>query len=499
MGIGKFNRRNALLVLLSILFFLPLMFLNIRHDHDWGGDFAQYIAQADNIAHFRPMNATGYVYNKDYPSLAPKAYPPGFPLLIAPIARLFGDYIPPYNLFISFLLVLTALFSVLLLRERFGMIVAVSLSLMAFYNPALIVFKSEVMADIPFSLMFIIFILLIVSTTPLSRSRWIWAGIAAGLASITKAAGYSLLVALFIYNLQILITGLINKEKRSTILKSAYYPLISLITGSGINLGLNLIFLKGAEGSGSYLNTFSLNNLVESIQINLYNYSEALRGYFTGLNTHEQWFGLLTGSAILTFFITGIIISVSKKPGLMEWVVIVYLGSLLVYPYHHSGFRFLIPVLPLILFYAARTVHSLNPGKGGIVLAVIVSAFMLWDYYPRIREIQSSTSHIQEGPYSDRVINAFRVVKSLTPANALVVFNKPTVLARYTGRRSMTHKPGSTLEEMKAQFAEENPSCFLLYNGLPDPSLSAFIESEAGNEELIWQDGSFRLYRKTGK
>ena len=99
MGIGKFNRRNALLVLLSILFFLPLMFLNIRHDHDWGGDFAQYIAQADNIAHFRPMNATGYVYNKDYPSLAPKAYPPGFPLLIAPITRVLWELYSTLQLF----------------------------------------------------------------------------------------------------------------------------------------------------------------------------------------------------------------------------------------------------------------------------------------------------------------------------------------------------------------------------------------------------------------
>ncbi|WP_367328316.1 hypothetical protein, partial [Lentimicrobium sp.] len=112
-----FFNRQSVAAAIALLLFLPLLFLNIRADHDWGDDFAQYLAQAENIARFHPMPQTGYVYNEFYPSLGPKAYPPGFPLMISAITGKYGKYIPPYNYLISVFLLATALLSVLFLKR----------------------------------------------------------------------------------------------------------------------------------------------------------------------------------------------------------------------------------------------------------------------------------------------------------------------------------------------------------------------------------------------
>ena len=42
----------------------------------WGGDFALYVLHARNLADGLPYGDTGYIYNPQYPSLSPPAYPP---------------------------------------------------------------------------------------------------------------------------------------------------------------------------------------------------------------------------------------------------------------------------------------------------------------------------------------------------------------------------------------------------------------------------------------
>ena len=75
-----------LLVLLSV----PLFFLNIHNVHSWGDDFAQYIKEAQNLAHGRPFYESGYIYNKYNPEYAPAQYPPGYPLLLWPVVKIWG-------------------------------------------------------------------------------------------------------------------------------------------------------------------------------------------------------------------------------------------------------------------------------------------------------------------------------------------------------------------------------------------------------------------------
>src|SRR6266851_6468514 len=57
-----------------------LQLVTIRQGHDWGDDFAMYIAHARNLANGAPYAATGYIANP-HNALGPAAYPPVFPVL----------------------------------------------------------------------------------------------------------------------------------------------------------------------------------------------------------------------------------------------------------------------------------------------------------------------------------------------------------------------------------------------------------------------------------
>src|SRR5262245_14683241 len=56
----------------------------------WGDDFALYIAHARNLVEGTSYTDTKFVYNPANAWYSPRAYPPGFPILLAPVYALQG-------------------------------------------------------------------------------------------------------------------------------------------------------------------------------------------------------------------------------------------------------------------------------------------------------------------------------------------------------------------------------------------------------------------------
>src|SRR5579883_3684007 len=77
----------AILIIVAIFVFSAC---TIRDGQVWDDDPAQYILHARNIAEGRPYSQTGYIFNPEYGTLGPRSYPPGFPLLLAPVWALRG-------------------------------------------------------------------------------------------------------------------------------------------------------------------------------------------------------------------------------------------------------------------------------------------------------------------------------------------------------------------------------------------------------------------------
>src|SRR5262249_7287802 len=128
--------------------------LCVHNGHNWGDDFAQYIEQAKaindhSLDSYLQINSNAMAHS-DY-TIGPYLYPNGFPLLLAPVYRLFG-----LN-FIA-LKVWCALFflgSLVLLPLVFGKRVQKGAHLVAVValiglSPNFLRFSDQVLSDFPF-------------------------------------------------------------------------------------------------------------------------------------------------------------------------------------------------------------------------------------------------------------------------------------------------------------------------------------------------------------
>lgn len=133
-----------------------LALLLVYDGHNFGDDFAQYIAQAKAIAEgkvaWQIANNT-FIIESSQTTLGPKIYPWGLPLLLAPLYKIFGfDLIAfkmigivSYGLFVG----VFYLFCVRFLRTHY----ALGATLMFALNPMLLHFAANnILSDIPFLL-----------------------------------------------------------------------------------------------------------------------------------------------------------------------------------------------------------------------------------------------------------------------------------------------------------------------------------------------------------
>src|SRR5580692_1060 len=85
--------RFVLCLFLAIASSFALALLCIHKGHNWGDDFAQYIEQARAISSHSLdsyLQTNRYAMDHSDSASGPYLCPNGFPLLIAPVYRLFG-------------------------------------------------------------------------------------------------------------------------------------------------------------------------------------------------------------------------------------------------------------------------------------------------------------------------------------------------------------------------------------------------------------------------
>ena len=153
------NNKNTYYVLVA-LFSIPLFFLNVRDIHNWGDDYAQYVKEAQNIAHCIPYYQSSYIYNNLNPEYAPPSYPPGFPLLLAPIVKIYGISIRPMLYLISGM-VACILFTLLAYFKKYmGDLNALCLAIAGTYSGLMMDLKASVLSDIPLTLLITLYLVL---------------------------------------------------------------------------------------------------------------------------------------------------------------------------------------------------------------------------------------------------------------------------------------------------------------------------------------------------
>ena len=183
------------------------------------------------------------------------------------------------------------------------------------------------------------------------------------------------------------------------------------------------------------------------------------------------------------------------KVDFIDIFVIIYLIALLFYPDIHSGMRFLFPVFPILLYYAATSFMTITIRSTlkRTILTLVLGLFILIPYSFSLANIVKHQNETLKGPQEKESIEAFEYIKNNLPSDAIIAFIKPRALALYTNRQGYIfrqQKPYQLIDRFK-----NHDDIYLLLNSeLQDTSLENAIANYPDQVHLIWGNSRYRLY-----
>lgn len=468
-----------------IVCLLPLLFLNIKSTHDWGDDFAQYLIEAKNINQHLPINTSGFVENPNY-ILGPNCYPPGLPLIIA----LTSSNITFLNVLMSFFLICIGYFTFLLLNKWFHFTPALALSLIVVYNPLCLSFKNEVLSDLPFAAIVMLFFVLYLGD---NKQKWmlILLGLLLAFAINTRYVGWVLFIALIgEIAFKLLVKYFKNHKKDLVYLKQQAWILASFLFFHG------LFYLLFPQKIIYYDNPKVL-SLFERISVNA-NYNYAVLKYFFSC-FEEGFLNYVVSYGIVFTALVGILLFVFKpdtrKPEILVLFFLGYLASILIHQYSDTGFRLLIPVIPIILFFATYALFillAIIPYKQYIVFSL--GLLVLFCYKQNAAKILFHSTEIS-GPYSPEAKAAFDYITANTNEKDGILFAKPRALTYFTGRKTFVNTELAKQNQIDTELKQINPDYVLIGNEITDDSTKTYFSKPLPEYKVIFENEKFKLYK----
>jgi len=428
----------VLFVLLSLLMFDPKPFV--------GGDNASYVALSKSLAQGKGLAEIWTPEEKPHTQ-----YPFGFPLLLAPVSLLKLPYIW-YKLIPWLSGFLSLLAFGLLIKDDKKVLYVLPLFLLAI-NPHFLEYSHWVLSELPFTG----FVLL----TFLFLQRWeekggyLWLSLvilSAVFANHIRSAGIALYLGIFIY--------LLFKRK--------FKPAAVFLIGC-IALTVPWSLRNSHYGtSGGYLDQFLMRDPYQpelgflGIGGLFQRFLANLKIYFVTvlprifLPSLDIWG--LSGAAPVIMLLTvlpavmALIYRIIRSPKGFDWFVLTYLGMSMLWPETWSDIRFLLPLLPFLLFYLTQAYgyilgkifkeRILWPAALLVAVVAVVNISASRDTIKRnleANEYYSQDKYSGYDPAWQSFFSAAEWVKDNTPDNSIVVSRKPTLFFMGSDRRAFCY------------------------------------------------------------
>ncbi len=467
-----------------LLLLLPLLFINIKNSHDWGDDFAQYIHQARNILIGESQNNTGYIYNENY-FIGPKAYPTGFPLLLAVFSKLSADNLMSLNKLISLFWILSCFVGFLFLRKHFSYLTALITTLIIAYNPMMIQFKTEILSDLPFAFFSLLSLYLIDKEDKLWLS--IFTGLLIAFTVHIRSIGFILLGVLIVYKL--LHT---QKNENSNPYKFLIITLSSFLV---LYFGLNLAFPCDSNYPGLFDTENFWLNLNKQISYNF----DKLDTFFDSYEIKNFYYiGVIASGALIAFSFIGFIKFLkTERTSPLVLYMIAYILVVVSFKYGDAGMRFLFPILPLIFLFAIEglkiSFNALN--ISGPKLAVAFGALTLFSYHEQVEKILDETKLIYEGPNKPEAQKMFEYINQNIEPGTVIEFDKPRALALYTTMHSVAFNSEQKKLDVRKEAVKFNVEFILIDDIFTDQKIKDFVNSGTSYCFLIYSVNEFKLYK----
>jgi hypothetical protein len=488
---SRWKDRDVYTILAGILiagiagFFL----LTLRPGHNWDGDYALYILHARNIVERAPYGDTGYVFNPQAP-IHPAAYPPGLPLLLAPVYFFSGFDLHTMKTvgvgaFVLFLLIFARI-----ARQWLPPAMALAPIALLGLHPAMWDFKDTIFSEFPFML-FCYAALYFVDgfdrMDPLPR-RWAVAGaaIALALAALTRSIGIILFPITFLLALY-----------RSRRLANPATWAVAL--AAGIVILAALLFPSDAGTYAGYFKDFSG---LASIKENALRNNAAVGNLVLNELLGNRWLARGWGIVFLLLVLCGWIARTRTRLSVFELFFAAYLLFFMVYPLGVERSRYLMPLWPLFLLYAFRGACTVGASLGKT--ARFGAPALLFAAFCALYVVQYARTDFGPIPYSvtnPRSLELFEAIKTTVPADAAVLTRKPTIIALFTQRRAAVWPTDASdddlwryMVEVGARFIVDSPHAMGSGPG-PAKSVGAFIDRHRSAFDVVFSNQWFTLYQ----
>lgn len=513
--IGRLGRPH-ILIAGGLLLALAVLLITVGDPWlSWSGDSAMYLMHARNLVEGVAYNATGYIQNPNA-YLAPQAYPPGFPLVLAPVYALIGLNIGGLKIYATLLFVLAVgAFAGLIRRDlaatRIGTWAWLGLLPLIGANPLLSGYASSLYSD-GFFLLTVYAALW--ATEGVYRRREarapslalaVLAGGLIGFCALTRIFGLLLFVSIVLFELlryrrptraglQIIASGI-----AVYVIATALIAHDSIVIKSGSHQGYGHLLTTDLLTHAAHLPATIFDNIVTYIE---YSSRYLILELPWGTPARLTNLSLAITLAVLLIGLVGYIACLRRRLTVREIFCAIYLLGLM--PWMATNARYLMPAIPLLFFYLVVGLATLarRPRLSAALLGILF-AICASTYTGRyIRYAHTDLGQELRAANSQPAGALYDYIRRHTERDAVFVFSRPRVLALFTRRASVTYRDAMNPMPPDPQMFElmnQTQASYLLDAGLADhEQVAAFVARHPERLRLVYHHGPFKLYRRTG-
>jgi len=367
------------------------------------------------------------------------------------------------------------------------------LALIFLYNPQMILFKREIMSDIPFTALLVLNFIFYRKLQPGILKQMTLLALLTGFMLTVRPAGIVFVAAIVMEQFVCFVKRKTNF--RNFMIRTGIFIIIPVAIYFMLN---SILFNVPSSGSiNDYLLFINSGNVLQAIPENFSHLIEVFRFLHVPEAGIFRGFSLLLGSVMVAMTLFGFLKRMLQGPELTEWFFIFYMIMLLVLPNNFSSFRLMVPSGFMFLMYAAAGLKSIRISaevptwKKVAVPGILVMLLFI----PGIISIARSQHNVLEGPQRETSVEAFNYISKNVHAEAVVVFAKPRALALYSGCRSMADPLTSNPTLFHTQILKAQASYLLIHTNLTAETMKRYTQVMQKHLTRQWENKDFVLYK----
>ncbi len=486
---GQESRRNkfgfalqAAVVAVVASFFLA----TLRDGHEWGGDFSQYISHAKNIASGRPYADTGYVYNPIHPEIGPRAYPPVFPLSLAPAYAAFGFNLTAFKIQLVVVFVLSLWVTVKLFSSSLGDKQLLAYLIAIGFCPIFWIQKDAVDSEHLFILLW--YLTILVADQWYRRRHVVYSrsvhaillGVLIYLTYGTRTVGIVLLPT-------VVLCELITTKRLTR------FGATVIAMACGLILVEKAILPSSGAGYLEQLSSIDRDSILENLWTDVVAFSTIWE------NGYSEQIRKVAGVLLTLVGIVGFCRENLPRPSFLGIAMGLYFALVVVWP-SASWIRMVLPLFPAFLFYVLLGMDL--PSLPKLVRQSALACFCLFSIVSYAAWYSRANFGLIDGVATPSAVELFQFVRDNTQEDDVCLFFKPRVLCLYTGRQATAY-PSDDHERETWDYAKSTGVELVIVRYNPDNREKWSSISRAEEEMMrhcdelveVWRNDSFRAYR----